>query len=456
MGKRFRFLQGLFASLASRITSNARLYDLLPAPTEPGGLCQLKEYCDKLVGNTSEQEQLRVATEILRIYHSLSQAEKTEFFRLLLDEFSAEPEPIHEAYMQYQKSENDDALHELFAACEPQRQELLRRLNRCDGATFALVNMRADLLCAQKHFPDLKPLDRDFSHLLSSWFNRGFLTLETIDWSTPAIILEKIIQYEAVHEIADWEELRSRLSPEDRRCYAFFHPAIGIEPLIFVEVALCQGVPDNITDILASRQSIPAETADTAVFYSISNCQAGLRGISFGNFLIKQVADELKRELPSIRRFVTLSPAPKLTQWLDQNTAFDSSRYLIASEQNRNNIASADTPHADAQEELCRLGAYYLRHAKLENGKPYDPVARFHIGNGAELYRINWPGDASPKGHDNSLGIMVNYLYAPEKMESNYNNYMRTLEVPCSEQVQKQADTFKELQTNINKRASSA
>ena len=205
-------------------------------------------------------------------------------------------------------------------ASEPKRQELLRRLNQVPGGTQRLVSMRRDLLRMIREDAKLEPLDVDFQHLLASWFNRGFLVLRRINWSSPAEVLEKIIAYEAVHAIDSWDDLRLRLQPADRRCFGFFHPAMQDEPLIFVEVALTQGIPNSVQNLLADgRAPIEEEEADTTVLYSISNCQAGLAGISFGNSLIKQVAADLARDLSALDTFVTLSPIPGLTRWLETN-----------------------------------------------------------------------------------------------------------------------------------------
>jgi malonyl-CoA decarboxylase len=300
--------------------------------------------------------------------------------------------------------------------------------------------LRADLLDAKNGHKDLAALDRDVVHLLSSWFNRGFLVLRKIDWSTPAIVLEKIIRYEAVHEIRDWDDLRRRIDPVDRRCYGFFHPALIDEPLIFVEVALTEQIPGAIAPLLAEdRQPVPIERARTAVFYSISNCQRGLGGITFGNFLIKQVVEELRRDLPKLDNFVTLSPVPGFLQWLKE--ADD----LPLSEEDRKLFETleqpgwADDPQLAAQlrSALEPLAAYYFLKARTRKGRLIDPVARFHLGNGARLERINWLGDVSPKGLRESAGIMVNYLYRLDDIEKNHEAYANKGEVAASSAVKK-------------------
>jgi malonyl-CoA decarboxylase len=313
-------------------------------------------------------------------------------------------------------------------------------LNRAPGGTGELVAMRSDLLSLLNGHKDLAALDRDVVHLLSSWFNRGFLVLRSIDWSTPANILEQIIRYEAVHEIRDWDDLRRRIDPVDRRCYAFFHPAMPDAPLIFVEVALTEQIPGAIAPLLAvDRQPAGIERARTAVFYSISNTQRGLGGISFGNFLIKQVVEELRRELPKLDTFVTLSPVPGFMPWLKQATD------APLTEEDRALLAHLDEPKWFENAELAAqlravlepLAAYYFLKARTSKGRLIDSVARFHLGNGARLERINWLGDLSPKGLRESAGIMVNYLYRLEDIEKNHEAYANDGEVVASSAVKK-------------------
>ena len=330
---------------------------------------------------------------------------------------------------------------ELFARAEPTRQELIRRLNHAPGGTFALVKMRETLLAALKEGAPLEALDRDFRHLFASWFNRGFLVLRRIEWTTPANILEKIIRYEAVHEISTWEELRRRLDPPDRRLYAFFHPALTDEPLIFVEVALTSAIPEAIEPLLApGRAPLAPEAATTAVFYSISNAQAGLSGVSFGNFLIKQVVEDLRRELPRLQTFVTLSPVPGFARWLAQEK--ETSRF-VSPEARRTleAIEAGETPEG-ADRTLSALAAAYFLHARTSAGRVIDPVARFHLGNGARLERVNPRGDRSPGGMRQSLGVMVNYLYDLDHIEANHEAYANRGTVAASSAVRKMAAPF--------------
>ncbi len=316
---------------------------------------------------------------------------------------------------EYERKVSKSSYRAFAAAAEPPRQEFIRRMNMVPGATGALVNMRSDLLRLGKNDPALQALDLDFRHLFASWFNRGFLVLRPISWESPAHILEKIIAYEAVHAIESWEDLRRRLEPSDRRCFAFFHPSMPDEPLIFVEVALTQGIPSSVQSLLAEeRASMLANEADTAVFYSISNCQSGLASISFGNSLIKQVASDLSAELEELKTFVTLSPIPNLTKWLN---------------------ASGLTYSADQSDNMRAAAAYYLLNAKAQNGLPFDPVARFHLGNGAIVHDVHADADTSVKGRQQSGGAMVNYLYDLGQVEQNHEKFVTTHEVPATQEV---------------------
>ena len=328
----------------------------------------------------------------------------------------------------------------MHVAAEPRRQELLRRLNLAPGGTAALVRMREHLLDALSRRDDLAAIDRDFIHMFSSWFNRGFLVLRRIDWSTPASILERIIRYEAVHRIHGWDDLRRRIDPPDRRCYAFFHPALVDDPLIFVEVALTREIPGAIDPILAV-QGDPVETNETttAVFYSISNCQRGLTGVSFGNFLIKQVAEEIVREYPKLTRFVTLSPVPGFAGWLRRELAAENSRAFKPEDREAlTQVENAGWWQGDAgslKEPVLRAAAFYFLHAKTRNGAPVDPVARFHLGNGARLERINWLADMSENGLGQSHGLMVNYLYDLDDIEKNHEAFAQQRTVVASNAV---------------------
>jgi malonyl-CoA decarboxylase len=402
---------------------------------------ELIELCEALLSGRGEASGTAMAREVLDRYRHLDEAGRLSFFGALARNYGPDHEKLARAIETWRAhpADGDDASYLHFAS-EPRRQELMRRLNRAPGGTSALVAMRADLLRLMKGHKDLAALDRDVVHLLSSWFNRGFLVLRKIDWSTPANILEQIIRYEAVHEIRDWDDLRRRIDPADRRCYAFFHPALIDEPLIFVEVALTESIPSAIAPLLAEdRQPVPVERARTAVFYSISNTQRGLGGISFGNFLIKQVVEELRRELPKLDTFVTLSPVPGFMQWLKQ--ADD----VPVSDEDRALLDQLDRPDwfenaelvAELRSVLEPLAAHYFLKARTPKGRLIDSVARFHLGNGARLERIDWLGDLSPKGLRESAGLMVNYLYRLEDIEKNHEAYANQGEIAASSAVKK-------------------
>jgi malonyl-CoA decarboxylase len=430
-----------FTDLLSTISERGRT--LLRRGGSPDGkqdTSELVGLCEALLSGRGEASGIAMAREVLDGYHELDAGARLEFFQELARHYGPEREKLAEAIEAWRAQPSDDDASDLHFASEPRRQELFRRLNRTPGGTSELVQMRADLLDLMKGRSDLAALDRDIVHLLSSWFNRGFLVLRKIDWSTPANILEQIIRYEAVHEIRDWNDLRRRIDPVDRRCYAFFHPALVDEPLIFVEVALTEAIPSAIAPLLAEeRQPVPIERARTAVFYSISNTQRGLGGISFGSFLIKQVVEELRRELPKLDTFVTLSPVPGFMQWLKQ--ASD----VPVSDEERTLLENLDKPdwfeNADLASQLRAvlepLAAHYFLKARTPKGRLIDSVARFHLGNGARLERIDWLGDLSPKGLRESAGIMVNYLYRLDDIEKNHEAYANDGEVVASSAVKK-------------------
>jgi malonyl-CoA decarboxylase len=431
------FFSDLLASISERGRTLLRRAGSSQATQDASGLMEL---CEALLSGRGEASGTAMAREVLDRYHDLDEAGRLSFFEMLTRHYGPDREKLAHAIEAWRAQPNDDDAGDLHFASEPRRQELIRRLNRAPGGTSELVAMRADLLSAMKGHKDLAALDRDVVHLLASWFNRGFLVLRRIDWSSPANILEKIIRYEAVHEIRDWNDLRRRIDPADRRCYAFFHPALVDEPLIFVEVALTEQIPGAIAPLLAEdRPPVAVERARTAVFYSISNTQRGLGGISFGSFLIKQVVQELQRELPKLDNFVTLSPVPGFMQWLKQ--APD----VPISDDDRALLGHLDTPDWTANAELAQqlrsvvepLAAYYFLKARTPKGRLIDSVARFHLGNGARLERIDWLGDLSPKGLRESAGVMVNYLYRLDDIEKNHEAYADRYEVTASNAVKK-------------------
>jgi malonyl-CoA decarboxylase len=431
------FFSDLLASISERGRTLLRRAATSDARQDASDLIEL---CEALLSGRGEASGTAMAREVLDRYHDLDATGRRTFFEDLARSYGPDRERLAQAIENWRAQPNDADASDLHFASEPRRQELIRRLNRAPGGTSDLVAMRADLLDLMDGNKDLAALDRDVVHLLASWFNRGFLVLRRIDWSTPANILEKIIRYEAVHEIRDWDDLRRRIDPVDRRCYAFFHPALVDEPLIFVEVALTESIPGAIAPLLAEdRQLVPIERARTAVFYSISNTQRGLGGISFGNFLIKQVVEELRRELPKLENFVTLSPVPGFVQWLKE--AGDAP----VTDEERAQLEQLERPDWFEDAELASqlrsviepLAAYYFLKARTPKGRLIDSVARFHLGNGARLERIDWLGDLSPKGLRESAGIMVNYLYRLEDIEKNHEAYANQGEIAASSAVKK-------------------
>jgi len=400
------------------------------------------ELCEALLSGRGEASGVALANEILADYAELTIGPRIAFFEALATIFGHDRERIDAAVAGWRQAPTAAAAAELHRAAEPRRLELFRRLNLAPGGTAALVRMREQLLDAMDHRDDLAVVDNDFVHLFSSWFNRGFLVLRRIDWQTPALILEKIIRYEAVHEIRDWADLRRRIDLPDRRCYAFFHPALVDEPLIFVEVALTREIPGAIAPILSDKREVvePAR-ATIAVFYSITNCQRGLAGVSFGHFLIKQVAEEVSRELPRIANFVTLSPAPNFAAWLKRERGNEASVALDA--EDRDALGALDRADWWADEEtvdtlrepLLRAAAWYFIRARNSRGLPLDAVARFHLGNGARLERLNWPGDVSERALAQSCGLMVNYLYDLDYIEKNHEAYAQQRSVAAASAV---------------------
>ena len=406
----------------------------------------LIELAEHLLSGRGEASGVALAREILGRYAELTTGPRIAFFEALAERFGPDPGRMEAAIASWRAKPNDETAAEVHAASEPRRQELFRRLNLAPGGTAALVRMREQLIDVLEHRDDdLGQVDADFVHLFSSWFNRGFLVLRRIDWSTPAIVLEKLIRYEAVHEIRGWDDLRRRIDPPDRRCFAFFHPALVDDPLIFVEVALEREIPGAISPILASgrQEFVEPDKARTAVFYSISNCQRGLAGVSFGNFLIKQVVEEICRELPKLTTFVTLSPVPGFSQWLARELKAENSAAI--NEVDRVVLELMERPHwwtdpeifTQLEQPLMRAAAWYFLRAKTPRGTPLDSVARFHLGNGARLERINWLGDTSEKAVAQACGLMVNYLYDLDDIEKNHEAYAEGRIVVASGAVQR-------------------
>ncbi|MCC6781140.1 MAG: malonyl-CoA decarboxylase [Hyphomicrobiales bacterium] len=390
----------------------------------------LVQLCEDLLSGRGEASGVALAGEILTRYAAMKTGPRIAFFEALAGQFGPDRTRLSAAATAWMSDPSDTAAMRLHRAAEPRRLELFRRLNLAPNGTAALVRMREQLIDAMDHREDLAIIDGDFLHLFSSWFNRGFLVLRSIDWSTPANLLEKIIRYEAVHAIRDWDDLRARIDAPDRRCYAFFHPALIDEPLIFVEVALTRGIPAAIDPILsAQRALVEPDRATTAVFYSISNCQRGLAGVTFGHFLIKQVVEEIRRELPRLATFVTLSPAPGFAEWLRRERGSEAS--LGLTEDDRQALSALDRADWWRDEEtldtvrdpLMRAAAWYYLRGRTSRGTPLDSVARFHLGNGARLERLNLLADVSERGLRQSHGLMVNYLYDLDHIEQNHEAY---------------------------------
>ena len=378
---------------------------------------------ESVMSKSGEISSLVFAEHLSSLIEALNDEEFIEFFETLHAKYDLDAEALLRASNEYSKNKTQKNLELIFQASEPHWVKLFKRLNTVSEGTLRLVRLRERIRSLKQASPSLEFFDRSLLKLFKHWFNPSFLVLESIDWSTPANILEKIIAYEAVHEINSWDDLRARLAPDDRRCFAFFHPLMPNEPLIFVEVALSNKIPNTINEIITIDRSVTLnQDINTAVFYSISNCQEGLSGISFGNFLIKQVAHKLKQENDGLDKFVTLSPAPSFVRWLEENSI-----------------------NLDSDEDmLLKQALIYLTASDREDGLPNDPVAKFHLGNGAILERINLNADLSSKGLMQSKGVMVNYLYNLDTLEENHELFFKTKEV-------KQSDAIKSLRKKLQK-----
>jgi len=419
---------GLLASVinAGRDILSRRRQATAQAPSE-----DLLTKCRQLLHHRGEASGLALACEVMADYQALDLPNKIIFFEALARDFGSDSDAILAAADRYKADPSSQNLADLSRVTEASRVKLFRRMNMAPNATPLLVKMRGTLLNLLSEHSDLKSVDTDLKHQFVSWFNRGFLELRVIDWNSPAAVLEKIIEYESVHAIQGWDDLRSRLR-DNRMCFAFFHPAMPDDPLVFVEVALTAGVPSAIAPLIDKTAEPTDERAvDTVVFYSISNCHPGLAGVSFGNFLIKQVVEEVGKRYPKTKRYVTLSPVPGFCRWLTAQKAhadLDELRAL-AKDQGR------DTTDP-LWESLVRLCAQYLSSTR-DNNLAIDPVARFHLGNGASLHAIHWAADVSEKGLNQSVGIMVNYLYDLSSIEENHDAYFDQGEIAMSRIVAK-------------------
>jgi len=392
----------------------------------------MDELLHQLMGSVGEVSGIITARQVLDRYRNSDNDAKLAFFKNLEQNFNANPALVKLAFDAYQKEPTSSNINRLSCAAEPTRQELLRRLNQTPNATHDLVAMRADLLGFLKDNPDIKPVDEDFVRMFTSWFGRGFLVLRNINWSVSAAILERIIRYEAVHEIKDWDDLRRRIEPANRRCFAYFHPALADEPLIFVQIALSNAIPSSIESILKT-DSIDDGNYTTATFYSISNCQPGLNNISFGNFLIKQVVQELQAEFPSIKTFITLSPIPGFSRWLNSEPK-DLSEDLAELKAQVQQVPEQEENSDENTALLMKLVFNYLLQAK-KGLYPFDPVAKFHLGNGALIHKIHTNADMSSKGIKQSRGAMVNYLYDLQNIEINHEQFVTEGHIKYSEKL---------------------
>ena len=382
----------------------------------------INKAADSVMSTTGEVSSIVFAEHLLELINEQTDEDLLVFLSYLLKEYDIDTESLLKNIQAYQSERNQNNLTLVSNSSEPKWIELFRRLNATPAGTHKLIKLREKIkdLMAEGN-SGLESFDEGLLKLFKYWFNPSFLVLEKIDWSTPANVLEKIIEYEAVHEINSWDDLRARLAPSDRYCFAFFHPLIPEDPLIFVEVALTNKIPESIEEVIKiEREELEFNQINTAVFYSISNCQNGLSGISFGNFLIKKVAHKLKQEIIGLDNFVTLSPVPGLMRWLENNAP-------LTYERCKDKIID--------DEELNQKAINYLTESTREDGLPNDPVARFHLGNGAILKNINLNADQSSKGLSQSNGIMVNYLYDLETVERNHELFFETKEVLLSNEI---------------------
>jgi malonyl-CoA decarboxylase len=382
----------------------------------------INKAANSVMSSSGEVSSIVFAEHLLHLIDDQTDEELLVFLNYLLTEYDIDTESLLENVQAYQSERNQDNLTLISSSSEPKWIELFRRLNAAPAGTHKLIKLREKIkyLLAEGNL-ELESLDKGLLRLFKYWFNPSFLVLEKIDWSTPANVLEKIIEYEAVHEINSWDDLRARLAPSDRQCFAFFHPLIPEDPLIFVEVALTNKIPETIAEVIRiERDEIENDQINTAVFYSISNCQNGLSGISFGNFLIKKVAHKLRQEIDGLDNFLTLSPLPGLMRWLENNAP-------LSYERCKNKTIEDN--------DLIQKTIKYLTESNRNDGLPNDPVARFHLGNGAILKQININGDLSNKGLDQSNGIMVNYLYDLDTVERNHELFVQTKEVLLSNEL---------------------
>mgnify|MGYP001401052635 FL=1 len=417
----------LFQNILSSLVKGTRRLNRLGSKSFGKLHNDINKAVDSVMSTSGEVSSLVYAEHLLNLIEAQDDNNLNKFLKNLLSNYDIDTKKLAQDVKNYSSEKNEENLIKINHSSEPKWVELFRRLNATSNGTYRLVKLRERIQLLNN--PELKIFDSGLLNLFRYWFNPSFLVLEKIDWETPANILEKIIEYEAVHEINSWDDLRARLAPTDRQCFAFFHPLIPDDPLIFVEVALCVGIPKSIQKIIKiDRDEIDIEEANTAIFYSISNCHNGLLGISFGNFLIKKVAKNLKRELPDLNQFLTLSPIPGLMKWMEEYAPITFER-------------CKDKNCSD--EELMKKTIKYLTESDRDDGLPNDPVGRFHIGNGASLERINLNADLSEKGLSQSYGIMANYLYDLDVVEENHELFFKNKIVQTSNEIKTLKKTYK-------------
>lgn len=409
-----RWLSPLDRIMGSGLGKLLSRIGIAPRPTNGEGLLDLAEALLSLRGRASGPS---LASAFFDLYEASDMSSRQAFLGKIHTHHPRDDAAIDAAIARWQEKRDDASAHALHDASESSSQRLIRMLNLAPEGTQRLIAMRSDLLAVPNKSADLRAFDRELEEAFTAWFNAGFLELRRIAWDSPARLLERIIRYEAVHEIDGWDDLRRRVEPKDRRCYGFFHPQMIDDPLIFVEVALTDELPGTIHQIIAKERDVMTpRDANCAIFYSISNCQVGLRGIPFGNYLIKRVVGLLEQELPQLKTFATLSPVPGFAKWL------------------------AEQPPADAEpvgeRELKARAARYLTSLRPDSGQPLDPVARFHLGNGARLEAIHTEADLSPNGQEQSRGVMVNYVYDLAEIEANHFALVELGTVAISKTVQ--------------------
>ena len=417
----------LFQNILSSVMKGTRRLNRLGSKSFGTLHKDINKATESVMSTTGEVSTQVYAEHLLNLIEDLDDKGLSKFLKNLLSKYDIDTKILLKNAKIYSSEKNQKNYQEISNSSEARWIELFRRLNSTPNGTYRLVKMRERIRSLNNE--DFKIFDYGLLRLFKYWFNPSFLVLERVDWETPANILEKIIQYEAVHEINSWNDLRARLAPKDRQCFAFFHPLIPNDPLIFVEVALCSGVPKSIQKIIKiDRQEIDVEEANTAIFYSISNCHNGLLGISFGNFLIKEVAKNLKRELPDLNQFLTLSPLPGFMKWMEEYAPITFER---CSEKNC------------SDDELMKKAIKYLTESDRKDGMPNDPVGRFHIGNGASLERVNIGADLSEKGLLQSYGVMANYLYDLDVVEENHEIFYKNKVVPVSSEIKSKKKKYK-------------